>query len=179
MEFESSRCVVLNASYEPLSIIESKRALCLIIEGKAVVVEEHPYLVVRSVSQSFKVPVMVALKKFVKGKKIFQSKAVLNQKNLFTRDGYTCQYCNRHKSDLRAHECLTRDHIIPEHKGGLSTWENLVTACSTCNNKKANFLLEEIGMFLPKKPVAPTIFELWMRHSQRRAAFERLEQYIM
>ncbi len=178
MEFESSRCVVLNASYEPLDIIESKRALCLIIEGKAVVVEEHPYLVVRSVSRSFKVPVMVALKKFVKSRKIFQAKAPLTQKNLFTRDNYTCQYCKRHKSELRSHECLTRDHVYPEDKGGPSTWENLVTACSTCNNKKANYLAEDIGMVLPKKPTAPTVFELWMKHSKRKASFEHLERYI-
>lgn len=176
MEFESSRCVVLNASYEPLSIITAKRALILIFEGKAEVVEEHPYLVVRSVKTSHKVPVMVALKKFVKCRKIFQSKASLTQRNLFTRDNNTCQYCGRHKNALRSFEFLTRDHIIPEHRGGLSTWENLVTACSTCNNKKAHYLLEHINMTLLKKPTVPTIFELWMKHSKKKAILENLEK---
>jgi len=175
MTFESSRCVVLNASYEPLSIITSKRALILIFEGKAEVVEEHPYLVVRSVRQSFKVPIMVALKKFVKSHKIFQSKASLTQKNLFTRDNNTCQYCARHKSELRPREFLTRDHIFPEHRGGKSTWENLVTACSTCNNKKAHYLLEDTTMKLLKKPVAPTMFELWMKHSNKKSILQQLQ----
>lgn len=176
MDFYSSRCVVLNASYEPLSIVTAKRALLLILEGKAVMVEEHPHLVVKSVKQSFKVPTMVALVQFVKSRKIFQSKASLTQKNLFTRDNYTCQYCNRHKSKLRSHEFLTRDHIMPEHRGGESTWENLVTACSTCNNKKAHYLLEHINMKLLKKPIAPTIFELWMKHSSRKSVIKSLEQ---
>jgi 5-methylcytosine-specific restriction endonuclease McrA len=168
MEFESSRCVVLNASYEPLSVITAKRALLLILEGKAIVVEEHPHLVVRSVRQSFKVPVMVALKEFVKSRKIFQTKASLTQKNLFMRDNHTCQYCDRHKSALRPREFLTRDHVIPEFLGGKTSWDNLVTACSTCNNKKANYRLEDTTMRLLKLPVAPTIFELWMKHNQRR-----------
>jgi 5-methylcytosine-specific restriction endonuclease McrA len=175
MEFESSRCVVLNASYEPLSIITAKRALILIFEGKAEVVEEHPYLVVRSVKTSHKVPIMVALKKFVKCRKIFQSKASLTQKNLFTRDNHTCQYCGRHKNKLRSFEFLTRDHVHPEYLGGKSTWENLVTACSTCNNKKANYLLEHINMPLLKKPTTPTIFELWMKHSKKKAILETIE----
>lgn len=168
MEFESSRCVVLNSSYEPLSIITAKRALLLILEDKAIVVEEHPYLVVRSVRRSFKVPLMVALKEFVKSRKIFQTKASLTQKNLFIRDNHTCQYCARHKSDFRGREFLTRDHIVPEFLGGKTTWTNLVAACSTCNNKKANHPLEKTGMRLLKTPTAPTIFELWVKHSKRR-----------
>lgn len=175
MDFNSSRCVVLNASYEPLSIVTAKRALLLVLEGKAVMVEEHPHLVIRSVRQSFKVPSMVALVEFVKSRKIFQSKASLTQKNLFTRDNHTCQYCNRHKSQFRSHEFLTRDHVTPEHRGGQSTWENLVTACSTCNNKKAHYLLEHINMRLLKIPTAPTIFELWMKHSNRKTVLKNIQ----
>lgn len=177
MEFESSRCVVLNASYEPLSVITSKRALVLIIEGKALVVEEHPYLEVRSVRQNFKVPVMVVLKQFVKSKKIFQSKAALSQRNLFARDNNTCQYCGRHKSEFKPKEFLTREHIIPEYIGGKSTWENLVTACSTCNNKKAHHLLEDTNMTLLKKPIAPTIFEIWMKQSNKRNILQSLSNF--
>lgn len=178
MGFESSRCVVLNATYEPLSIVTAKRALLLILEGKAIVVEEHPTLEVRSPRQSFKVPLMVALKAYVQSRKIFHAKASLTQRNLFSRDGHTCQYCNRHKNELRSSEFLTRDHIVPECRGGLSTWENLVTACSTCNNKKANYHLEDTGMRLLKKPVAPTIFELWMKHAQRKSSLQVLESLV-
>lgn len=169
MGFETARCVVLNSTYEPISVVTSKRALLLILEGKAIVVEEHPHLVVRSPRVTFKVPIMVALKEYVRGRKIFHTKASLTQRNLFIRDNYTCQYCNRHKNDLRRFEFLTRDHIVPECKGGLSTWDNLVTACSTCNNKKADTDLRMVNMKLQKTPSAPTLFELWMKHNSRKS----------
>lgn len=168
MEFETTRCVVLNSTYEPIAVVTSKRALILILEGKAIVVEEHPTMVVRSPSTTLKVPIMVALKQFVRGRKIFKTAAVLTQRNLFIRDNYTCQYCSRHRSQFRNFEFLTRDHINPECRGGKDTWENLVTACSTCNNKKADYDLEEVNMKLLKKPTVPTLFELWMKHSQKR-----------
>ena len=104
MAFETTRCVVLNSTYEPIAVVPSKRALILILEGKAIVVEEHPTMVVRSPSTTLKVPIMVALKEFVRGRKIFRTAAVLTQRNLFIRDNYTCQYCLRHKSELRHFE---------------------------------------------------------------------------
>jgi 5-methylcytosine-specific restriction endonuclease McrA len=168
MEIETTPCVVLNSTYEPISVTTSKRALLLILEGKAIAVEEHPYMIVRSPKQTFKVPLVVALKIFVRGRKVFRTAAALSQKNLFTRDNHTCQYCNRHKSQLRSSECLTRDHVIPESKGGKSTWDNLVTACSTCNNKKADLNLEETKLTLLKKPTTPTLFELWMKNTQKK-----------
>lgn len=171
MEFETTRCVVLNSTYEPISVVTSKRALLLILEGKAIVVEEHPTMVVRSPSITLKVPIMVALKQFIRGRKIFRTSAVLTQRNLFIRDNYTCQYCDRHKSELRHSEFLTRDHIIAESRGGKDVWDNVVTACSSCNNKKADRDLEEINMKLQKKPVVPTLFELWMKHNQKRKIF--------
>jgi 5-methylcytosine-specific restriction endonuclease McrA len=168
MEFDATRCVVLNSTYEPIAVVTSKRALLLILEGKAIVVEEHPTMVVRSPSVTFRVPIMVALKHFVRGRKIFRTASVLTQRNLFVRDNYTCQYCNRHKSELRHSEFLTRDHIVPESRGGSNTWENVVAACSTCNNKKADHYLEDVNLRLQKKPTIPTLFELWMKHNQRR-----------
>ena len=174
MEFETTRCVVLNSTYEPISIITSKRALCLILEGKAIIVEEHPTMEVRSPRQTFKVPIIVALKMFVRGRKIFRTSAALSQRNLFIRDNYTCQYCNRSRSQLRSAEFLTRDHVIPECKGGKSTWDNLVTACSTCNNKKADTDLEDTNMTLLKRPVTPTLFELWMKNSQKKLSMYQL-----
>ena len=170
MGFETIRCVVLNSTYEPISVITSKRALLLILEGKAIVVEEHPELEIRSPSVTFKVPVMVALKEYVRNRKIFKTTATLTQRNLFIRDNHTCQYCNRHKAQLRSFEFLTRDHVYPESKGGKNTWENLVTACSTCNNKKADMFLEDVNLTLQKKPVTPTLFELWMKTSQKKLA---------
>lgn len=167
MGLESTRCVVLNATYEPITIVSSKRALLLSLEGKATVVEEHPELVVRSPSQTFKVPTSIVLKQYVKGRAVFREKALLTQRNLFIRDQYTCQYCLRHRTKLRDNEFLTRDHVIPRHKGGKDVWENVVTSCNTCNNKKGYYSVEEIGFKLQKKPVVPTIFEIWTRQNKK------------
>ena len=167
MGFESTRCVVLNATYEPITIVSSKRALILYLEGKAMIVDEHPELVVRSPSQTFPVPTSIVLKHFVKGRMVFRTKALLTQRNLFIRDQYTCQYCGRSKQQIKHSEFLTRDHVIPRHMGGKDIWENVVTSCNSCNNKKAYHLLEDINMTLLKTPSAPTIFELWTRQQKR------------
>ena len=148
--------------------MSAKRALILVFEEKAVVVEEHPTMRLRSPSTTIGVPVMIALKKYVKTRRVFHNPASLTQRNLFVRDNYTCQYCGRHRSTFRNNETLTRDHIFPESKGGGNTWENLVTACSSCNNKKADSLLEDTKMVLLKKPTIPSLYELWMRNSQRK-----------
>jgi len=153
MGLDTTRCVVLNATYEPITIVSSKRALILYLEGKAMIVEEHPDLVVRSPNQTFPVPTSIVLKHFVKGRMVFRT--------------YTCQYCGRSKQQIRNSEFLTRDHVIPRHIGGKDIWENVVTCCNSCNNKKAYHLLEDINMTLLKIPTAPTIFELWTRQQKR------------
>jgi 5-methylcytosine-specific restriction endonuclease McrA len=167
MGLESTRCVVLNTTYEPITVISSKRALILFLEGKATIVEEHPELVVRSPNQTFPVPTSIVLKQFVKGRMVFRTKALLTQRNLFIRDEYTCQYCGRARQNLKSSEFLTRDHVAPRHVGGKDVWENVVTCCNSCNNKKAYHLLSEIDMKLMKKPVSPTIFELWTRQHKK------------
>jgi 5-methylcytosine-specific restriction endonuclease McrA len=167
MALDSTKCVVLNATYEPITVVTSKRALLLFLEGKAIIVEEHPELVVRSPKQTFPVPLMIALVRYIKGRRVFRTPALLTQKNLFIRDAYTCQYCGRHKSAFRSTEFLTRDHVHPVAKGGRDIWENVVTSCSTCNNKKADKLLESTTMNLLKIPVVPTIFELWTKQQAK------------
>ena len=167
MGLDTTRCVVLNATYEPITIVSSKRALILYLEGKAMIVEEHPDLVVRSPNQTFPLPTSIVLKHFVKGRMVFRTKALLTQRNLFIRDQYTCQYCGRNKQQLKSSEFLTRDHVMPRHIGGRDIWENVVTCCNSCNNKKAYHLLEDINMTLLKIPTAPTIFELWTRQQKK------------
>ena len=167
MALDSTKCVVLNATYEPITVVTSKRALLLFLEGKAIIVEEHPELVVRSPRQTFPVPLMIALVRYIKGRRVFKTPALLTQKNLFVRDSYTCQYCMRHKSQFKHKEFLTRDHVHPVAKGGKDVWENVVTSCSTCNNKKADKLLEDINVSLTKVPTIPTIFELWKKQQYK------------
>ena len=166
---DQTRCTVLNASYEPLAVVSAKRALILMIEGKAALTEEHPDHVVHSTNEIWPVPTQIVLKEYVKSRSTHHVPAILTQRNLFLRDGYCCQYCNRHRSELRSHEFLTRDHVHPQSKGGKDEWKNVVTACSSCNNKKADFTLDEMGMLLKKQPTIPTIFELWARSGAIRS----------
>lgn len=162
---ESMRCVVLNTTYRPVQVVSAKRALKMFFEGKVHVVENHPTYVVRSIHSSWPVPTMVALLTYIKER---TGPAMLTKRNLFIRDKSTCQYCGRHKRDLVAKEFLTIDHVLPRSHGGRSTWNNVVTACSTCNNKKGNTLLSESRMVLTAQPVTPTIFEIWSRYLSQR-----------
>src|SRR5690606_9630283 len=79
---------------------------------------------------------------------------------LFARDGYRCMYCGRHRSDLRHREFLTRDHVVPMSRGGTNTWENVVTACSPCNNRKVSHLPSEVPMHPLHPPLEPNYVEL-------------------
>lgn len=165
------RCTVLNASYEPLAVVSAKRGLILVFEGKATITQEHPEYVAHSARDVWPVPTQIVLKEFKKSRPTFRVKAVLTQRNLFLRDGYRCQYCGRHRGDLKSSEFLTRDHVHPQAKGGQDKWDNVVTACSTCNNKKADLLLQDTGMSLKKQPIVPTVFELWSRAGSKRKNF--------
>ena len=130
-------------------------------------VEEHPELVVRSPKQTFPVPLMIALKNYIKGRRVFRTKALLTQRNLFVRDAYTCQYCGRKRSELKSNEFMTRDHVIPMAKGGRDIWTNVVTSCNNCNNKKSDYLLEDLNMELLRLPTEPTVFEIWTRQQHK------------
>lgn len=165
--WESVRCVVLNASFEPLAIVPAKRGIILYFEGKASIIEEHPEIVIHSPKSTWPVPTQVVLKRFVKARTTFRVPAPLTKRNLYVRDKYTCQYCGRHRKDLKNSEFLTKDHIVPRNKGGRESWENLVAACSTCNNRKADDSLEKSGMVLSRKPYTPTIFEIWSKASAK------------
>lgn len=162
-------CTVYNASYEPLSVVSSKRGLILVIEGKAIVLQEHPEEVVHSASDIWPVPTQIVLKEFVKSRATHKVPAILTQRNLFLRDGWRCQYCGRHRLELKTKEFLTRDHIIPIARGGRNVWTNVITACSTCNHRKADNPLEITGLVLKKNPTVPTIFELWSRAGYKRS----------
>lgn len=161
--WENVRCVVLNSTYEPLSIVSAKKGLKHVFEGKASILEEHPTVKIRSVTRTWAIPTQVVLKHFVKARSTFRAPAVLTQKNLFIRDKYICAYCGRHRAQLKVEEFLTRDHIVPTTLGGKNKWENVVTSCSTCNNKKADYTLEQLNWKLSRRPHTPTIFEIWSK----------------
>jgi 5-methylcytosine-specific restriction endonuclease McrA len=168
---EAKKCIVLNSTYEPLTIITVKRALCLLLQGKAVVVEEYDNIMIRSSNRSFPAPLSIALKYYINGRLVFKKSAPLNNRNLNIRDNYTCQYCGRTKGQLYHKEKMTRDHIHPKDLGGTDEWMNIALSCNTCNNKKGNKTLAQCNMKLLKEPTVPTIFELWARQAKMSPSF--------
>lgn len=155
MPLRKSKVLVLNASYEPLSICDARNAILLLFGGKAVVVVNHPERSVRSISTTFPLPVIVRLTCFVR---VPFRNAPLNRKNLLKRDEFRCQYCGR--SDRP----LTLDHILPKSRGGEESWENLITACRPCNSIKGDRTPAEAGMNLLQKPFRPTHIMMIRQH---------------
>lgn len=98
--------------------------------------EEVPGKRFRTAHEDFPMPTAVVLKEYRKTGAKYYGAAQLNQRNLFVRDQYTCQYCGRTDMTLSRGEYLTRDHVQPLSRGGEDEWTNVVTSCSTCNHRK-------------------------------------------
>jgi len=137
-------CLTLNASYEPLTIVPVRRALRLIIDRKAVALEVDESSPFRSERFVFPTPVVIRLVSYVHVPRRFR-RHVTNT-FLFARDHYTCQYCGRHRGQLGHREFLTRDHLLPICRGGKNTWDNVTTACTSCNHRKGNRTPKEAHM---------------------------------
>jgi len=152
------RCLALNASYEPLTLVPVRRALRLVIDGKAEIVEAEGDHVVRSERLTFPRPAIIRLVRFVHVPRRFRRQ--VTNTFLFARDDYRCQYCHRSPHELRSRECLTRDHLVPLSRGGRNEWTNVVTSCSTCNTRKGNRLAEECGMHPATPPHEPHFVHL-------------------
>jgi 5-methylcytosine-specific restriction endonuclease McrA len=151
-------CLALNSSFEPLTLVPLRRALRLVIDGKAEIVEADAERLVRSERSAYPRPIVIRLTRFIHVPRRFRRQ--VTNTFLFARDGYTCQYCGRTASQLRTRESLTRDHVVPLSRGGTNAWTNVVTACSSCNTRKAHHLLDEIGMHLAHPPVEPHFVHL-------------------
>ncbi|HEX6694096.1 MAG TPA: HNH endonuclease [Longimicrobiales bacterium] len=150
--------LALNASFEPLTILPIKRALRLVIDEKAEILEVDEGRVFHSERRALDCPAVIRLKRFVHVPRKFRRQ--VTNTFLFARDSYRCQYCGRHRTELRGREFLTRDHVIPISRGGLNTWHNVVTACSPCNNRKGSHLGSELGMIPLHSPHEPNYVEL-------------------
>jgi 5-methylcytosine-specific restriction endonuclease McrA len=152
------RCLALNASFEPLTMVPVRRALRLVIDGKAEIVEADTGAVVRSERLAIPRPAVIRLVKFVHVPRRFRRQ--VTNTFLFARDDYRCQFCGRHQTELRHRECLTRDHLVPLSRGGSNAWNNVLTACSSCNTRKGNLLPEEVGMHPLRQPFEPHFVHL-------------------
>ncbi|HUF14042.1 MAG TPA: HNH endonuclease [Longimicrobiales bacterium] len=151
-------CLALNASFEPLTVLSVRRALRLVIERKAEVLEVDRQRVYRSEHREMPAPVVIRLVRFVHVPRKFRRQ--VTNTFLFARDAYACQYCGRHRAKLHGRQFLTRDHVLPISRGGGNTWQNVVTACSPCNNRKGSRTPVEAGMHLTHVPREPNYVEL-------------------
>ncbi len=151
--------LVLNASFEPLTVIDWTRAITLFYRGKAEIVAEHEREA-RSVTFTFRLPSVVRLLRFVK---VIGRDAVVpfTRTNIYARDGYACQYCG----DKFSSEDLTFDHVVPQAQGGAKGWTNIVSCCVPCNRRKGARTPAEAGMALLCEPKRPTRSAVLLRIS--------------
>ena len=151
-------CLALNASFEPLTLVPTRRAIRLVLDRKAEILEVDGDRRFRSERSSVPCPTVIRLVRFVHVPRRFRRQ--VTNTFLFARDDYACQYCGRHRSDLRGRQFLTRDHVLPRSRGGANSWDNVVTACSPCNNRKGDRTPEEAGMRLQTVPGEPDYVHL-------------------
>jgi 5-methylcytosine-specific restriction endonuclease McrA len=149
-----NRTLVLDAAYQPVSIVNWQRALVLVFTKKAEIISESS-TVIRSVSEAFALPSVVRLINYIKVYRRVRG-IPCNRRNLLIRDNCTCQYCSKHLT----REDATIDHVQPRSRGGDTSWENVVLACRKCNIRKASRTPQEAGMKLLRKPRRPTLMEL-------------------
>ncbi len=137
--------LVLNNDYEPLNVCNVRRAVVLVLLGKAEVLHADG-IALHTADKVIQVPSVVKLRYHVK-RPLPELK--LTRRTIFARDDYTCQYCGYRGKDL------TVDHVIPRRLGGSDDWENLVTCCRKCNLKKGDKPLHQTGMTLLRQPRRP------------------------
>ena len=145
-----SQVLVLNASYEAINVCNLRRAIKMIIKGKARSEEVSESSEIRAASLNIKIPLVIRLVSYVH---IPHLAIKFSRKNVFVRDQYMCQYCGAKP----AKQLLTLDHVMPRSRNGNTGWENMVVACLKCNNQKGDRTPVEAQMALKRKPKAPTI----------------------
>ena len=141
-----AQVLVLNQDYQAISLCAPERAIVLVLMKKAELVSDVETRKMRSVKREFKYPSVIRLHKYVY---LPFKKVSLTRDNVFKRDGYECVYCGTDKN-------LTLDHLVPRALGGRTIWNNLVTACYTCNSEKGDRPLETSGLVLNSKPYRPS-----------------------
>ena len=143
------QALLLNATYEPLKVVNWQKAITLWCQGKVEVIAHHEREI-RSVSVSFKLPSVIRLLRFVKIRRRFDY-VPFSRANIYARDHHTCQYCRKAFGTPE----LTFDHVVPVAHGGRKDWENIVTCCVSCNRKKGGRTPAEAGMRLLRAPKRP------------------------
>lgn len=136
--------LVLNATYEPLCVVSARRALILVLNHRAVLVEESGD-VLHHPGGSSPIPAVIRLTRYVRVP--YRHAVPLTRRAIFARDGGRCVYCSAPATSI--------DHVIPRSRGGAHAWENVVSACHRCNHTKADRHLKELGWKLRRTPQEP------------------------
>lgn len=138
------RALVLNATFEPLGVVSTRRALLLVLGTKAELIHATARLF-RSERAALPEPSIVRLSRFVR---VPHDRALaVNRRTVFARDSHRCQYCGSTAESI--------DHVVPRSRGGLHVWDNVVAACRRCNTRKEDRLPHEAGLVLSRLPVSP------------------------
>jgi 5-methylcytosine-specific restriction endonuclease McrA len=137
--------LVLNQSYEPLAVCRARRAVVLVFQGKAEMLEDGLGYI-HTIREAIPLPSVIRLGQMIKRPRRDRK---MTRYEIFNRDRYTCQYCGVQGRNL------TLDHVIPRYRGGQHTWENVVSACAVCNRRKAGRTPKEANMKLIRPPTPP------------------------
>lgn len=151
-----SQILLLNASYEPLAIINDRRALSLLARGRVEAASDEA-IQIRSVARIFCIPTVIRLRRYVN---VPRRGTHWSRRRVLQRDQYTCAYCGIQPGGEQRGQVLTRhnftiDHILPVSRGGKNTWSNTVCACPACNHRKADRMPHEANMKLLWEPKTP------------------------
>lgn len=175
--------LVLNRSWQPVNVATVNRALVMLWNESARVVDPHDFQTydwadwsrlappanepfIQAVRSRLRVPEVVALTGF---DRLPTAAVTFSRRNLFKRDRYTCQYCGIQPGS----EELTIDHVVPRAQGGISSWTNCVLACVACNKHKADRTPAQAGLRLPKSPIRPTWKPLYASPNLRVASWSK------
>jgi 5-methylcytosine-specific restriction endonuclease McrA len=140
------RVLLLNVTFEPLTTVGLRRAVCLVLGGKAEVVHDDVSgAVLHAASVMLVTPSVIRLSRYIRVP--YRNRVPLTRAALMRRDNYRCAYCGRRAETI--------DHVLPRSRGGQHAWENCVASCTICNHRKADHLLEELGWSLAVPPVVP------------------------
>jgi 5-methylcytosine-specific restriction endonuclease McrA len=142
--------LLLNATYEPLKVVDWRKAVTLWCQGKVEVISVYDREV-RSVSISFRLPSIIRLLRYIRIKRQFDY-VPFSRANIYARDDHSCQYCGR---EFPTSE-LTFDHVVPVAQGGRKDWENIVTCCISCNRRKGGRTPQQAGVRLVRRPRRPS-----------------------
>jgi 5-methylcytosine-specific restriction endonuclease McrA len=137
--------LVLNTTYEPINACSVRRALVLLLKSKAEIVESAAAFI-HSERCIYPAPTVIRLLTYVRVP--YADRRRISRRAVLARDGFRCQYCGSTRH-------LTLDHVIPRSRGGVSSWDNIVTSCAPCNVRKGSSLPSEVGMTPVKKPRPP------------------------